>query len=188
MMCEVVSDLVGVMKWYGGQKANRNTAAMPSLHFGYALLIGITIATLPLSPSSTPTKSASPSHSRARSHSISLPFSKRRIHLPSLSTPSLHRLLCITLGFLYAATILVAILATANHFILDAVAGAAVCAIGWLGNGVLLNLRPVEDYAMWCVRIHVGDRGEKRDGGEGSDECGLVKDGRMGEEARKGMI
>jgi hypothetical protein len=58
------------------------------------------------------------------------------------------------LGFLYPFTILVAIVATANHFILDAIAGALVCALGWRFNGVLLNLLPVEDCFLWIVRIH----------------------------------
>jgi len=140
---------------------------MPSLHFGYALLIGITIATLPLPSQPTPTKPASSSHTRVRSRSISPPLLRRRIHLPSCSIPSLGRLLCIILGFTYAATILIAILATANHFILDAVAGAAVCAVGWRGNRILLNLRVIEDYAMWCVGIHVPGRSERQGDGVG---------------------
>lgn len=57
-------------------------------------------------------------------------------------------------GTAYATMILIAIVATANHFILDAVAGAGICALGWWGNGVLLNLLPLEDYFLWCVRIH----------------------------------
>ena len=58
------------------------------------------------------------------------------------------------LGFLYPFAILVAIVSTANHFILDAVAGAVVCAVGWKLNEVLLNLLVVEDWFLWCVRIH----------------------------------
>lgn len=63
-------------------------------------------------------------------------------------------MVCLVLGFLYPFVILVAIVATANHFILDAIAGALVCALGWYFNGVLLNLLPVEDYFLWLVRIH----------------------------------
>jgi hypothetical protein len=48
----------------------------------------------------------------------------------------------------------VAIIATANHFILDAVAGSIVCAVAWLGNDVLLNLLALEDWFLWLVRIH----------------------------------
>lgn len=49
-----------------------------------------------------------------------------------------------------------------------------MCALGWWANGALRNLKVVEDYAMWCVRIHVGKRGERRDGGEVGDKGGLV--------------
>lgn len=45
-------------------------------------------------------------------------------------------------------------MSTANHFILDAVAGAIVCGVGWHINPVLLNLLPVEDYFLWLLRIH----------------------------------
>lgn len=58
------------------------------------------------------------------------------------------------MGFLYPFSILIAIVATANHFILDAVAGAFVCAIGWRWNRILLNLLPLEDYFLWLLRIH----------------------------------
>lgn len=67
---------------------------------------------------------------------------------------SWNRLACLAVGFTYPFLISVAIVATANHFILDAVAGALVCALGWRFNGVLLNLLPLEDYFLWVVRIH----------------------------------
>lgn len=115
-------------------------AAMPSLHFGYALMIGLTVATIPLAPQ----------HRRPRS--MMIPFIGR------VRLLAFRRLLCLLCGFAYATTILVAIIATANHFILDAVAGACVCALGWWGNGVLLSLLPLEDYFLWIVRIHKPQR------------------------------
>ena len=48
----------------------------------------------------------------------------------------------------------IAIVATANHFILDAVAGAVVCGIAWRSEKVLLNLLPLEDWFLWCLRMH----------------------------------
>jgi len=111
-------------------------AAMPSLHFGYALMIGLTIAFLPLAPQ------------HRRSRTICIPLLGRVCRMPSW-----RRALCVFLGFSYAFTILVAIISTANHFILDAVAGACVCGLGWWRNEMLLNLLPVEDYFLWCVRI-----------------------------------
>ena len=112
---------------------------MPSLHFGYSLLIGLTVAMVPLSAE------------RSRRQVVSVPLfgSRLRVRLPSLS-----RVACLALGFAYPALIFVAIVVTANHFILDAVAGACVCAAAWAGNRALLNLLPLEDYFLWCVRIH----------------------------------
>ncbi|RDA91609.1 hypothetical protein CP533_4635 [Ophiocordyceps camponoti-saundersi (nom. inval.)] len=85
-------------------------AAMPSLHFGYSLLIGLTIATLPVS---------------------------------GLRWTSWKRLAMAALGMAYPTLILTAIVATANHFILDAVAGAVVCGLAWQSNGLLLNFQAV---------------------------------------------
>jgi hypothetical protein len=116
-------------------------AAMPSLHFGYSLLIGLTIATIPLPPK----------HRRARTLTYRVPAGRTTF---KLRLPSPRRLLCLALGFAYPAIILVAIIATANHFVLDAVAGAAVCGVAWAGNRALLGLRPVEDWFLWCVRVH----------------------------------
>lgn len=109
---------------------------MPSLHFGYSLMIGLTIMTIPL-----------------RFHHRQAV----RIRLTrsiGLRLPSWRRLACVSLGFLYPFVILAAIVATANHLILDAVAGTVVCALGWQFNGVLLNLLSLEDYFLWLVRIH----------------------------------
>lgn len=63
-------------------------------------------------------------------------------------------MLSLTIGFMYPLLILIAIVSTANHFILDAVAGAAICAIGWHFNDILLNLLPIEDWFLWCLRMH----------------------------------
>ncbi|KAI9695832.1 MAG: hypothetical protein M1820_008387 [Bogoriella megaspora] len=104
-------------------------AAMPSLHFGYSLLIGLTIATIPLRP-------------------VANKSTKCRA-----STLSRNRLVLLAIGTAYPLLILIAIIATANHFILDAVAGAMVCGVAWYGNSILLNLLALEDYFLWCVRI-----------------------------------
>lgn len=62
------------------------------------------------------------------------------------------------MGAAYPLTILAAIIATANHFILDAVAGAFVCVFGWWANSILLNLLPIEDYFLWVLRMHKPER------------------------------
>ncbi|KAJ5899846.1 integral membrane protein [Penicillium taxi] len=114
-------------------------AAMPSLHFGYSLLIGLTIMTIPL-----PSRHIRVLHTR-------LPLGIV-CHIPSW-----YRLICLVLGFLYQFIILVAIVTTANHFILDAVVGTLVCGLGWWSNKILLNLLPVEDYFLWLVRTQKPD-------------------------------
>jgi membrane-associated phospholipid phosphatase len=72
-------------------------AAMPSLHFGYALFLGVMLYTL--------------AHGRWTRY----------------------------LGFVYAAVVLVAIVATGNHFIIDAVAGALVVLAAW---AFAVNVQP----------------------------------------------
>ena len=98
-------------------------AAMPSLHFGYAFLIGPTIMRLPL---------------RTRGRGLL----------------SWRRTLRVGFGFGYPLLILVAVIATANHFFLDIVGGAIVIALAWAGERVLLNLPPLEDWALMLLRIH----------------------------------
>jgi hypothetical protein len=70
-------------------------AAMPSMHFGYALLVGFMLA--------------------------------------KLSTSRVVRVA----GLLYVPLVLFVIVSTGNHFILDALAGAAVMAAGWLTATVM---------------------------------------------------
>lgn len=94
---------------------------MPSLHFGYSFLVGLTIATIPLRKS---------------------------------GYLGWRRLAIVCGGMIYPSIILTAIVATANHFILDAVAGATACIIAWNLNDALLNLLPVEDYFLNALRIH----------------------------------
>jgi uncharacterized membrane protein YfcA len=94
---------------------------MPSLHFGYSFLVGLTIATVPLR---------------------------------KLGRFAWRRLAIVCIGMVYPAIILAAIVATANHFVLDAVAGAFICLLAWKANSVLLNLLPLEDHFLALVRIH----------------------------------
>jgi hypothetical protein len=57
-------------------------------------------------------------------------------------------------AFLYPIIILFAIVATANHFILDAVAGFFVSLLAFAGNRLLLNFLPLEDFVFYYLRIH----------------------------------
>ncbi|EXK45383.1 hypothetical protein FOXG_07945 [Fusarium oxysporum f. sp. lycopersici 4287] len=96
-------------------------AAMPSLHFGYSLLVGLTVATIPIT---------------------------------GLRSTSWKRIIIVAAGMSYPVLILTAIVATANHFILDAVAGAMVCSIAWNCNDFLLNFCILEDYFLSMLRLH----------------------------------
>ncbi|OJD24375.1 hypothetical protein ACJ73_04261 [Blastomyces percursus] len=126
-------------------------AAMPSLHFGYSLMIGATITTIPLPSKHHPSRALPP-------HFINLSH-------PGLTSkirrPSWKRIAAIIFGITYPFTVLVAIVATANHFILDALAGAIICGLGWWGNSVLLNLLPLEDYLFRILRIHKPEQGSQ---------------------------
>ncbi|EIN09541.1 hypothetical protein PUNSTDRAFT_143071 [Punctularia strigosozonata HHB-11173 SS5] len=91
-------------------KFQNQLAAMPSLHFGYSFVIGMSLFFF------------SPHKWVARA------------------------------GPFYPALILLAIVSTANHYILDAVAGFFVSVIAWKINWVLLNLRPLEEWGFWLCR------------------------------------
>ena len=114
-------------------------AAMPTLHFGYSLLIGLTIMSLPL---------------RTRGRGLL----------------SWRRTLCVGFGIGYPLLILVAVIATANHFFLDVVGGAIIIALAWAGEMALLNLLPLEDWTLSLLRIH------KPDEETGSAVIKLVRD------------
>lgn len=107
---------------------------MPSLHFGYSLLVGLTIAFLPLASDQR----------RTLTRILG-------VRIPALSV---RRVACLLIGFGYPTLILIAIVTTANHFVLDAVAGAMVCGIAWHAEPLMLNLLPLEDLFFWCIRTH----------------------------------
>lgn len=73
----------------------------------------------------------------------------------------------------YPLVILVAILSTANHFVLDAVAGFFVALVGWHINGVLCNLLVLEDYAYYLLRVHKPSRDADADGAQIAADKGV---------------
>lgn len=52
---------------------------------------------------------------------------------------------------LWPVAMFVTVIATANHFVLDAVAGAFVVLLGWKMNEIVLVLRPAEEWLFWAV-------------------------------------
>ncbi|EEH33711.2 integral membrane protein [Paracoccidioides lutzii Pb01] len=73
--------------------------------------------------------------------------------------PSWPRIGCPILGAIYSFTILVAVIAIANHFVLDAFAEAVVCGLGWRGNPIPVNLFPLEDYLFYLLKTHKPEQG-----------------------------
>lgn len=63
-----------------------------------------------------------------------------------------HRLVR-ALAPLWPLAMLVTIVGTANHFILDAVAGACVVAVGWRIQELVLVFAPLEEYLFWCLGV-----------------------------------
>ncbi|KAK6364410.1 hypothetical protein LTS17_012175 [Exophiala oligosperma] len=136
----------GAVSVFNTRRFTNQLAAMPSLHFGYSLLIGLSIMQLPI---------AHP----GRCYRVSIPvpfFSKFGFETVSASirVPSLAKLACQIVGFSYPAMILTVIVATANHFIMDAVAGGTICLLAYRYNEAMLNFLPLEDCLLWCLRIH----------------------------------
>ncbi|KAF6828677.1 integral membrane protein [Colletotrichum musicola] len=58
---------------------------------------------------------------------------------------------------LWPAAMLLTIVATANHFILDAVVGAMVPVIGWRYNHALLRLKPLQNRVLEKLGLRVPD-------------------------------
>ena len=85
-------------------------AAMPSLHFGTSLLIGLSTAVWGLQ---TPLRAIS---------------------------------------VLYPMVMLLTVIATANHWVLDCFAGVMVVLLGLCSNWLLLGLRPIEEWTFWVLR------------------------------------
>ncbi|KAL9124062.1 MAG: hypothetical protein Q9217_006573 [Psora testacea] len=135
-------DKTGGSIWTTNKFCNQ-WAAMPSLHFGYALIIGATIITLPFA-SPEPEEWDPSGHSMARSWSL----------------PTWQTMLCVGCGICYPMVILIAVITTANHFFLDVVGGTIVVALAWFGERVLLNLLPLEDWFLSLLRIHKPDEGQ----------------------------
>ncbi len=105
---------------------------------------GVTIATTPLNPAYSSTES------------FVLPFFNHPHpkFAPKITIPSWRRGTCLIINFMYPTIILMAIIVTANHFILDAVTRSIMCGLARWGNDVLLNLLALEDWFLWFVRIY----------------------------------
>jgi hypothetical protein len=113
--------------WASGKFFNQ-LAAFPSLHFGYSFCIGTVLFY----------------HSG---------LFRRRLAPREKRMSKLHQIFFATLSIVYPAFVLTIIVATANHYWLDALAATGVVAMAWLCNRIFLTLMPLEDLFLWCVKL-----------------------------------
>ncbi|KAK6837944.1 hypothetical protein PG990_014760 [Apiospora arundinis] len=153
--------------WMSGNYVNK-LAAMPSMHFGYAFCIGCVFVyesgfmrtwcrpfgssrkhlsldddAIPPTPDSTGDDLENPRFLKQMEDSTDQETRRSAVV----------RAAYLILGVCYPALILLAIVSTANHYILDAVAGAFVVLISYLGNKFLMNFLVLEDWLLWALRL-----------------------------------
>jgi hypothetical protein len=130
-------------------------AAMPSLHFTYAFVTGCTLIY----------------------HSSILPYpfgySKHTTSTKMGRRWAIARLFFFVLGLGYPLLVLTVIVATANHYFLDACVAMCTVTISLCVNKAWYVLLPAEDWFAWCLRLEkprptTGDRWCV--GGEGGQE------------------
>ncbi|KAF1983289.1 hypothetical protein K402DRAFT_338647 [Aulographum hederae CBS 113979] len=113
--------------WMKGKFVN-SLAAMPSMHFGYAFCIGLTLLY----------------HSQV--------LRLQRLERGEVRKSWFWRAWFVMLGLLYPALILVTIVATANHYFLDALVASAYVVVAFMANRVFYVFLPLEDWLLWALR------------------------------------
>ncbi|KAF6234614.1 hypothetical protein HO173_007240 [Letharia columbiana] len=113
--------------WMSGNFVN-SLAAMPSMHFGYAFVIGCTMIY----------------HAGIFRRSLEKGETKKSCFWKSIY--------CL-IGLGYPSMILVTIVATANHYWMDALMATIVACAAYLCNRVFLTMLPLEDLLLWVLRL-----------------------------------
>jgi len=113
--------------WASGKFFNQ-LAAFPSLHFGYSFCIGTVLL--------------------HHSGLLQRPFARRKKRMSQLSQSFIA-----LFSVLYPCFVLTIIVATANHYWLDALAAMVVVAFAWVFNRGLLVLLPLEDLFLHCFKL-----------------------------------
>ena len=129
--------------WMSGNFVN-SLAAMPSMHFGYAFVIGFTML-------------------------YHAGLFRRTLEKGEVRKTLGWKLVYILIGVGYPAMILVTIVATANHYWMDALMACLVACLAYLCNGIFLTLLPLEDLLLWALRVDkpsptTGERFRQRGG------------------------
>ena len=123
--------------WMRGKYVN-SLAAMPSMHFGYAFCVGCTMIY----------------HSGA--------FCSK-LEYGELQKSWGWKMLYVGVGVGYPTLILTSIIATANHYFLDAVIATVYVLVAFVSNKVFCVFVPLEDRLLWVIRAErpVPSTGEK---------------------------
>jgi PAP2 superfamily len=104
-------------------------AAMPSMHFGYSFVIGCSLI-----------------------YHSTVFRGKRSLDLGEVKKPLFWASLYTIFGIVYPTTILTTIIATGNHYWLDALVAASFVLISFAANRVLCVFVPLEDWLLWVLR------------------------------------
>lgn len=129
--------------WQSGTYVN-SLAAMPSMHFGYAFCIGCTFIY------------------QSGILRSSLEKNERRKNL-------FWKVIYLFVGVAYPSLILVTIVATANHYFLDALVAFFYVLVAYMCNRILCVFLPLEDWLLWVLRLEkpipsTGERMRERGG------------------------
>ena len=129
--------------WMSGNFVN-SLAAMPSMHFGYAFVIGLTMM-------------------------YHAGIFRRTLEKGETRKGFLGKLFYCLVGLGYPSMILVTIVATANHYWMDALMATIVACGAYLCNSIFLALLPLEDLLLWALRLEkpipsTGERFRQRGG------------------------
>lgn len=112
--------------WMSGEYVN-SLAAMPSMHFGYAFCIGCTLIY----------------HSG---------IFRKQLEKGERRKNTFWKLFYLLLGIGYPALIIVTIVATANHYFMDALVATCMVVLAFFCNKVFYVLLPLEDWFLWALR------------------------------------
>jgi PAP2 superfamily len=143
--------------WMSGDYVNK-LAAMPSMHFGYAFCIGCVFIADSRVLQMVWVKIRRLS---GRYHGLLRHFSHYSLGKGEISEEEERlrgrswwvRALMFAFGIWYPVWILLTIVATANHYFLDAIVASFGVLLCYLCNRVLLSLLPAEDLLLWAWRL-----------------------------------
>lgn len=113
--------------WMSGKYVN-SLAAMPSMHFGYAFCIGCTMIY----------------HSGVFRRTLEQGEARKSLFW---------KLFYVLFGIGYPATILTTIVATANHYFMDAMVAVTFVCFAFACNKVFYVFLPLEDWLIWALKL-----------------------------------